>query len=257
MVHYRRWKLIAGDVFRPPPAPRALAVCFGSGANLLAATAAGLLLIASGASPPACLDSLRRTGLTLFVCSAPVGGFAAVGLLRSMQRSASGWLCVCTKTATYFPGVACAAWAVVSRSLAAAGAVALAPTAPVAATLIVGLPLTVLGGALALVTPLSPWPTAALASRNTREATSKETRSGVGNGGLLMRMPPAARSLTYAAAAAVIPFSFVHLEYRFAMDSLWRHVPFETAGPLAASTALAVLAAACVSVMITYAPSPR
>lgn len=101
LVRERRWKHIAGDVFRPPPAPRTLAVCFGSGAHILAAAAALLLLTAAGACPP---DSLRRSGLTLLICFAPIGGFAAVGLLRSTQRSAAGWQGVCVKTATYFPG---------------------------------------------------------------------------------------------------------------------------------------------------------
>lgn len=100
----RRWKLVAGDVFRSPPATAALAVCVGTGVQLLCATLATLLLAAFGAFPGGHSSALPIAALTLHSCCTAVGGAAAVALLRSTQHAAAAWALVCMKTACYFPG---------------------------------------------------------------------------------------------------------------------------------------------------------
>lgn len=100
----RRWKLIAGDVFRAPIAARSLAVYVGSGTHLLAAASTTLLAAAAGAFSAGGGPTLATAAMCLYFGLAAVGGAAAVALLRSTQREATGWPLVCLKTACYFPG---------------------------------------------------------------------------------------------------------------------------------------------------------
>lgn len=69
------WKLIHGDVFRPPPASGLLSVLIGSGAQIICQTAVTLLFALLGFLSPANRGGLLTAMLTLWVFSSAVCGY--------------------------------------------------------------------------------------------------------------------------------------------------------------------------------------
>eukprot|EP00892_Ulva_mutabilis_P012311 jgi/Ulvmu1/9452/UM052_0017.1 len=168
VVAQQQWKRLAGDVLRAPPDAGTLAYRTATGAQLLCAAAAALALTAAGALAPARRGAFLTAAPALYCGLSAVGGFVAVALLRSMQHSTqhgpAHWTTVCLKTATFFPGVAFILYATVATAATAAGST-LAATPAVyaylaALWLTLGVPLTFLGGALALRAPPPTWPAA-------------------------------------------------------------------------------------------------
>ncbi len=64
------WKLVHGDVFRPPPAPGALSVCIGTGSQLLGMTFVTMVFAVLGFLSPANRGGLMTVRLFLTLVQA-------------------------------------------------------------------------------------------------------------------------------------------------------------------------------------------
>ena len=98
------WKLVHGDVFRPPKMAGTLAVYVGSGAQLFGMSFVLMIFAVAGFLSPANRGSLMTAMLLLFVLMGIVGGYVAGRFAKTFQILA--WKSVTIRTALMFPGVA-------------------------------------------------------------------------------------------------------------------------------------------------------
>eukprot|EP00292_Cryptomonas_paramecium_P004461 CAMPEP_0113676420 /NCGR_PEP_ID=MMETSP0038_2-20120614/8633_1 /TAXON_ID=2898 /ORGANISM="Cryptomonas paramecium" /LENGTH=661 /DNA_ID=CAMNT_0000593447 /DNA_START=3 /DNA_END=1988 /DNA_ORIENTATION=- /assembly_acc=CAM_ASM_000170 len=96
------WKLVYGDVFRPPPGADLLAVYAGSGAQLLVMTALTLAFAALGFLSPSNRGALLSAVLFFFVLMGAPAGYVAARFCRMVREP--DHLRTTVLTATLFPG---------------------------------------------------------------------------------------------------------------------------------------------------------
>jgi len=96
------WKLVYGDVFRPPPYPRVLAVYAGTGMQLFVMTFFTLLFATLGFLSPANRGALLSSVLLFFVLMGAPAGYSAARLSKLMKEE--NHYKTTMMTATLFPG---------------------------------------------------------------------------------------------------------------------------------------------------------
>jgi transmembrane 9 superfamily protein 2/4 len=96
------WKLLHGDVFRPPRYLRILAALVGTGAQVFSAILVTTALAMLGVVNPSYQGSLIAFSLFLFACFGCVGGYTSVALSNSFHRA---WRPTATWTALFVPGL--------------------------------------------------------------------------------------------------------------------------------------------------------
>jgi transmembrane 9 superfamily protein 2/4 len=95
------WKLVHGDVFRPPPAASWLAVAVGTGVQLFSMTLTTTTFALLGFLSPANRGGLMTAMLLLFVFSGTFAGYASARLYKSFRADA--WRATTVRTALAFP----------------------------------------------------------------------------------------------------------------------------------------------------------
>ena len=99
------WKLVHADVFRPPSfSPMLLAVCCGTGAQLLCMAVFTILFAAMGFLSPANRGALLMAQLLLYVLLGSVAGYTTARLYKTFKGKS--WQKATTLTSLGFPGVA-------------------------------------------------------------------------------------------------------------------------------------------------------
>jgi len=99
------WKLVHADVFRPPGfSPMLLAVCCGTGAQLLCMAIFTILFAAMGFLSPANRGALLMAQLLLYVLLGSVAGYVTARLYKTFKGKS--WQKATTLVALGFPGVA-------------------------------------------------------------------------------------------------------------------------------------------------------
>jgi transmembrane 9 superfamily protein 2/4 len=99
------WKLVHADVFRPPAfSPMLLAVCCGTGAQILCMSLLTIIFSAMGFLSPANRGALLMAELLLFVMMGCVAGYVTARLYKTFKGKS--WQAATTMTAFGFPGIA-------------------------------------------------------------------------------------------------------------------------------------------------------
>jgi transmembrane 9 superfamily protein 2/4 len=99
------WKLVHADVFRPPSfSPMLLAVCCGTGAQLLCMTLLTIMFSCLGFMSPARRGHLLMAEILLFVCMGSVAGYTTARFYKTFKGKS--WQHATTFTALGFPGLA-------------------------------------------------------------------------------------------------------------------------------------------------------
>ena len=99
------WKLVHADVFRPPSfSPMLLAVCCGTGSQLLCMAVFTILFAAMGFLSPANRGSLLMAQLLLYVLLGSVAGYNTARLYKTFKGKS--WQKATILTSLGFPGVA-------------------------------------------------------------------------------------------------------------------------------------------------------
>jgi len=96
------WKLVHGDVFRPPRQASWLAVAAGTGVQLFSMTVITMIFAALGFLSPANRGGLMTAMLLLFVFSGSFAGYASARLYKSFRGEA--WKLTTVRTALAYPG---------------------------------------------------------------------------------------------------------------------------------------------------------
>ncbi len=98
------WKLVHADVFRPPSYPMMLAVCCGSGTQLLSMSVLTVVFAIMGFLSPARRGSLIMALLILYVLMGGVAGYVTARLYKTFKGKS--WQKATFMTAFGFPSIA-------------------------------------------------------------------------------------------------------------------------------------------------------
>lgn len=97
------WKLIHGDVLRPPQHASLLAILCGSGIQLLLMTSWTIAFAMLGMLSPASRGALTTMAIVMYMLMGAVGGYYGARLYRTMNGET--WKHVAWGTALFFPSV--------------------------------------------------------------------------------------------------------------------------------------------------------
>lgn len=231
------WKLVHGDVFRPPAHRLLLSACVGTGAQLtllalltMLATIAGTLFEERG--------SILTVLLVSYALTSVAGGYVSGGLYASMDGR--NWMRAMMLTAALFPGACCSIALLLNTIAVFYGSLAAVPfgyiVAVVALWALGALPLTVLGTVL---------------GRRYSSAPDHPCR--------VKRIPsPVPVRAWYLSPAAVVaaggllPFGSIFIEMYFIFTSLWNYKVYYVYGFMLLVFAIMIVVTACVAVVGTY-----
>ncbi|XP_064383438.1 transmembrane 9 superfamily member 4-like [Halichondria panicea] len=97
------WKLVHGDVFRPPRYPTLLVACLGSGIQIFCMVFIVIVFAMFGMLSPASRGSLMTAAIVLFMFMGVTGGYHAARLFRTFKGNS--WKKAASITAVFFPSV--------------------------------------------------------------------------------------------------------------------------------------------------------
>jgi len=106
------WKVLHGDVFRPPPAPELFAACIGTGAQFLVVAMAIFVLALAGNYHPYNRGSLLASYVLLYAVTAGVSGFISGRLYKAL--GGKEWAANCAFAVFLFYGPLFAAFSVLN-----------------------------------------------------------------------------------------------------------------------------------------------
>jgi len=97
------WKLVHGDVFRPPQRSALLSVYVGTGVQVLGMSVVTMCFAVAGFLSPANRGALMTALLLLFTAMGVLAGYVSARLYKAL--SGSDWRMTTLKTAVMFPGI--------------------------------------------------------------------------------------------------------------------------------------------------------
>lgn len=97
------WKLVHGDVFRPPPNPRLFAAVIGSGIQIFFMALITIFFAMLGMLSPASRGALGTCAIFLYVFSGLIAGYFSARLYKTMRGRK--WRRTALLTATLYPGI--------------------------------------------------------------------------------------------------------------------------------------------------------
>lgn len=234
------WKLIHGDVFRPPANGEYLAIFYGIGTQLIAMIVICLVFAAFGILSPANRGALMTAFVVLFVCMGFVAGYFSTRTYQMFNMK--NWSSHSLKTALLIPGVFFMVYFILNLFVwgeKSSGAVPF-PTllALLALWLCVSVPLTYAGSYVAnsrgaIVMPLR-------VNNIPREIKSEE-------GEVWYNGPVAC-----AMMSSLLPFGAVFIELFFIMSSVWLHQFYYVFGFLLIVFVVMLVTCAEVSICMCY-----
>jgi len=243
------WKLVAGDVFRPPAHKELLCVTVGTGIQVLAMSIFTLFFAALGFMSPANRGALLTTVVVVYLLCSCVGSFTSVQLLKTMNAGTlkslddaaainkAGALRVAFKTAWLFPGIAGCVLAVLNVFISFAGSSGAVPLRVFFSLFftwfLISAPLGLLGGYIASKTP-------------TPECPSRPNQ--------IQRQIPAQKVSKWITilGAGVLPFGTLFIELYFILSSIYAGRVYYVFGFLLVVLLLNLIVTAQVCIVLTY-----
>ncbi|KAA8499520.1 Transmembrane 9 superfamily member 7 [Porphyridium purpureum] len=231
------WKLVHGDVFRPPVHKEALSVMVGSGAQLLFVTSTVLVFAALGFLSPANRGGLLSAMLYSWVFSSAICGYMAARTYAMLQGSSNKH--VTLASALLFPGVAFALMICLNLFMTIKRSTSAIPflTLVFLTFLWFGLsvPMNVLGAYLGFRGKPVEFPT----------RTNHIPRE----------IPPPPFGIAYkyyALLSGLIPYGVVFVELAFILNSFWRSQIYYMFGLLFVVLVLLIVTCAEVGIVFVY-----
>lgn len=232
------WKLVHGDVFRPPQTfPMALSVAVGTGAQICAAFGLAMLAAVLKFLNPVQKGQTLSALIVLFVLCGSVSGYVSSRIFKFMDQT--NWKLNIMLTATALPGFLVCIFMVLNVWLSFDGAA----TAVSFFTIIklfllwtcVSAPLVFVGGAMGLKAPKIEVPT----------KTNQIAR-------IVPTAPWHVQPQYTIIMGGILPFGSVCIELAFIMSALWLHQMYYVMGFLLAVLFILMATCAQVSIVLTY-----
>lgn len=231
------WKLVHGDVLRPPPRAGLLSALVGTGVQLIGMTAVTVVFAVLGFLSPANRGGFTTAAVLLFVAMGALGGHAA-GRLYKLCRGEE-WKAMTAAAALLFPGFLSAVFFALNLlvwSQRSSGAVPFGTlVALFALWLGVSVPLTFVGSYLGFRAPAPEDPV----------RTNKIPRQ-------VPEQPWYMHPLFAALVAGVLPFGAVFIELFFLLTSVWLHQYYYLFGFVALVFLILCLTCAEITVVLAY-----
>lgn len=232
------WKLVHGDVFRPPQAyPMLLSVMVGTGAQIGAAFVFALLLAIFKITNSMNKGQMLTSIILLYVLCGSIAGYISARIYKYCE--AKNWKFNSIITATALPGVFVCMFSLLNIFLSVAGAATAVSFWTILALFLmwvcISAPLVFAGAFVGLKASAIETPT----------KTNQIAR-------FIPEAPWHMSSLVTMLMGGILPFGSVCIELAFIMSALWLHQIYYVMGFLLA--VLAILAATCaqVSIVLCY-----
>lgn len=202
------WKLVHGDVFRPPVHPMLLSVFVGTGTQMLAMTFMTMIFAVLGFLSPANRGSLMTAFVVLFVLMGMFAGYTSARLCKMMKYQ--NWKRCTLMTAFFLPGIVFVVFLLLNLCLASVDSSGAVPfTTLLALTALwfgISTPLVFLGSFFGYKSPMieAPVRTNQIPRQIPEQVWYMQPASSIMMGG-------------------VLPFGAVFIELFFILSSIWQH----------------------------------
>jgi transmembrane 9 superfamily member 2/4 len=234
------WKLIHGDVFRPPVGflgPMALSVLVGSGVQMLTMAITVMVFGILGVLSPANRGALLTALVVIFLAMGIFAGFVSSVLYKMFLGKQ--WYRNALLTATVFPGTVAAMFMLVNTILWSRASTGAIPFGTMIAVLalwfFISIPLVFLGAYLGF----------------TREAIAPATRINT-FARPIPQQPWFLSPLVTCMVGSIVPFGAVFIELYFIMSSVWLSEPYYLFGFLALVLVLLIITCMEISIVMCY-----
>lgn len=251
------WKLVHGDVFRPPRRPMLLSILAGNGAQLFMMTGFTIAFALFGFLSPSNRGSLGSVMILLSTLFGGIGGFVSsytYKSLTSVNSSEQGdrWKTNVLLTPLLIPGIVFGTFFLLDLFLWAKGSSGAVPFTTMLIIIliwfIISVPLSVFGSWLALKRPVPDQP--CRTNQIPRQIPEPGFTTGAGSAGRLttfLQRPIPSMLLT-----GILPFGAIFVETHFIMSSLWSTQVYYMFGFLFVSYGLLIVTCATVTVLNVY-----
>ncbi|EMC95642.1 hypothetical protein BAUCODRAFT_122946 [Baudoinia panamericana UAMH 10762] len=231
------WKLVHGDVFRPPRYSLALSVLAGNGAQLLTMAAATIIFAVIGFLSPSNRGSLATVMILLYTLFGFIGGYASSRIYKSFNGSK--WKHLFLLTPSALPALVFGIFFLLNLFVWARGSSGAVPFTTMLVVVgiwfLISVPLSLIGSWLGFKQPQPDPPV----------RTNQIPR----------QIPPAQgylRLIPSMLLVGVLPFGAIFVELYFIMNSLWSNRIYYMFGFLFLSFALLVVTSAAVTILMVY-----
>ena len=232
------WKLVHGDVFRPPRSPMLLAILIGNGAQLFLMAGFTLAFALLGFLSPSNRGSLSTVMILLFTVFSFVSGYVSSRVYGSL--SGTLWKQLFVLTPLLLPLAIFGSFFLLNLFVwarASSGAVPFTTMLVlVGIWFVISLPLSLIGSWLGFKQPVAPNPV----------RTNQIPRQIPPSGSLYMRPWPS------ALLVGILPFAAIWVELYFILNSIWFSRIYYMFGFLFLCFGLMITTSAAVTVLVTY-----
>lgn len=231
------WKLVHGDVFRPPVHGSWLAVAVGTGVQLFCMTLVVMVFAVLGFLSPANRGGLMTAILLLFVFSGCFAGYASARLYKSFRGEA--WKATTVRTALTYPGIVSTIFLTLNFFVWGQRSSGAVPFGALMALIFlwvgISVPLTFVGSYLGYRKPAAEDPV----------RTNKIPRQ-------VPEQPWYMHPAFSVLVGGVLPFGAVFIELFFILTSMWMHQFYYLFGFLALVFIILILTCAEITIVLAY-----
>mmetsp|Transcript_19651 Transcript_19651/g.38394 ORF Transcript_19651/g.38394 Transcript_19651/m.38394 type:complete len:657 (+) Transcript_19651:247-2217(+) len=231
------WKLVHGDVLRPPTAPMLFAVTVGTGIQVLGMAVATIVFAAVGFLSPAYRGSLMTGLLLLFIFMGIAAGYFSARTYK--EFAGLEWQRCTLLTATLYPGIISAVLFLLNLVVWAEGSTTAVPFGSIVAVLLlyfcISVPLTFFGAYLGYKKDLEKPPV----------ITQDIPRA-------IPEQPWFMNPVLTVLIGGILPFGAIFVELFFVLSSLWLDQFFSLFGFLFIVFIILIITCAEITVVLTY-----
>lgn len=232
------WKLVHGDVFRPPVShPMLFAIMMGSGVQLFWMTFIVLFFFCLGFVTPAVRGSLLTAALFLFVFLSSLAGYFAARLYKFFRGT--NWKTLTVWVAMFVPGVIFTITLFINFFFWYLGSTRAIPFLSLISLILlwigVSAPLVLIGAFFGF--RQQPYEVAVKTNQIPRQ---------------IIDQPWYMTTIPSVLLAGLLPFGGLFLELYFVMSSIWLHQVFYVFGLLFVIYTLTIISSAEVSIVLCY-----
>lgn len=231
------WKLVHGDVFRPPGGGMFLSVCIGMGCQIASMVFITLAFACLGFLSPANRGGLMTCVLVLYVCLSAIGGYVSARIYKTF--GGEKWKSNVIFTAFFFPGLIFSIFFILNLALWAKGSSAAIPFGTLVALLAlwfgVSVPLTFLGAYLGF--------------------KKKAIEAPVRTNQIPRQIPTQSiytKPLPCIIMGGVLPFGCIFIQLFFILNSIWSHQIYYMFGFLFLVFVILVITCSETAVLLCY-----
>jgi transmembrane 9 superfamily protein 2/4 len=231
------WKLVHGDVFRPPRAGMFLSVCIGTGTQIGMMMFITLGFACLGFLSPANRGALMTCVLVLFVCLAVVGGYFSARIYKTV--GGERWKTNVILTSFLYPGLVFGIFFILNLALWTKQSSAAVPFGTLCALLAlwfgISVPLTFLGAYLGFKRPPIELPV------RTNQIPRQIPEQSIYT-----------RPLPCVLMGSILPFGCIFIQLFFILNSIWSHQIYYMFGFLFLVYVIVLLTCSETAVLLCY-----